>query len=207
MFELDQLRKALILGEDAHAERNGRPRAAVASIVREASGASPRAGRLELLFIERSRRFGDPWSGHMAFPGGRAGPEDAGSRHTAERETHEEIGLDLSRAEHLGRLETLEGRRASGSRLSVAAHVYLLSGSVPELELNYEVADVVWLSTAELVDPERYVDYRYPAMPFKTFPGVRVGDGGRVIWGLTHRFLTDLFSRVGQPFPVRPDEP
>ena len=34
------------------------------------------AAELELLFIRRSEREGDPWSGHVAFPGGRRSADD-----------------------------------------------------------------------------------------------------------------------------------
>ena len=46
-------------------------RASVALIFRRMENAHE-----ELLFIQRARREGDPWSGDMAFPGGRLQPED-----------------------------------------------------------------------------------------------------------------------------------
>src|SRR6476646_9126644 len=67
-------------------------RAAVAAIMRE------RNGRAEILFIKRAERESDPWSGHMAFPGGRREPSDETLLHTARRETLEEVGLDLASA-------------------------------------------------------------------------------------------------------------
>ena len=60
-------------------------RASVALIYRRTAG-----GKTELLFIRRAHRAGDPWSGHMAFPGGRLQPEDPTPRAAAERETLEE---------------------------------------------------------------------------------------------------------------------
>ena len=49
---------------------------------------------LYLLFIERAAHPTDPWSGHIAFPGGTAEPDDPDLKYTAERETREELGLD-----------------------------------------------------------------------------------------------------------------
>src|SRR6185295_3323821 len=65
-------------------------RAAVAAILRES------ATDLEALLIRRAEREDDPWSGHMAFPGGRRGAADRDIEETARRETLEEIGLDLA---------------------------------------------------------------------------------------------------------------
>ncbi len=75
-------------------------RAAVALILRDGE-----AG-IELLFIRRAEHPQDPWSGQMAFPGGRAETGDADLLATAVRETAEEIGLDLAHAaEPLGALD------------------------------------------------------------------------------------------------------
>src|SRR5690606_32908963 len=60
---------------------------------------------LELLLIKRATVLSDPWSAHMAFPGGKHQPEDGSLFETAARETHEELGVDLEQdAEYLGPL-------------------------------------------------------------------------------------------------------
>lgn len=53
-------------------------------------------GDPEILFIRRTTRKGDRWSGHVAFPGGKRESSDADDRSTSIRETEEEIGLDLA---------------------------------------------------------------------------------------------------------------
>src|SRR5215471_21768996 len=76
--------------------------AAVAAILRD------REGEAEVLLIRRAQKTGDPWSGHMAFPGGRQDPSDLDLLHTAVRETQEEVGLELSPGRNLiGRLDDL----------------------------------------------------------------------------------------------------
>ena len=52
-------------------------------------------GDAEVLFIKRTSRTRDPWSGDIALPGGRRDPEDIDDLATAIRETREEVGLDL----------------------------------------------------------------------------------------------------------------
>ena len=66
----------------------------------------------EIVFIERAQVLSDPWSGHIAFPGGRCEPGDQLPQDTAVRETEEEIGVDLSAGQLLGRLDDLTGRRS-----------------------------------------------------------------------------------------------
>lgn len=56
-----------------------------------------REGELHILMIKRAEREGDPWSGHMAFPGGRMDKADAHGFAVAVRETEEEIGLTSGR--------------------------------------------------------------------------------------------------------------
>jgi 8-oxo-dGTP pyrophosphatase MutT (NUDIX family) len=167
-------------------------RAAVAAIFRDGDDGS------ELLFIERARRDGDPWSGHMALPGGRVEVTDVDAWATAERETSEEIGLDLSAAERLGQLDDLHG---GARQITVSAHGYWLEGARPALVLNHEVADALWIPLSELSDPSRFIVYRYPRNPNQDFPGIVVS-GDRVVWGLTLRLLKDLFARLQHPFAV-----
>ena len=40
-------------------------------------------GEPEILFIKRSARQGDKWSGHIAFPGGKRDPDDEDDRAAA----------------------------------------------------------------------------------------------------------------------------
>lgn len=171
------------------------PRAAVAAVFRPAADARTS----ELLFIQRATKATDPWSGQMAFPGGREEAEDPSPRHTAMRETEEEVGLDLSGARFLGSLTELDGGRANNRRVIVSAHAWWLDGPRPTLTPNYEVADVVWVSLGELANRERHIDYLYPPSGM-LFPGIQLDRREQVIWGLTLRFLGDLFDRLGHPF-------
>ncbi len=159
----------------------------------------------ELLFIERATRDNDPWSGQVAFPGGRSDPTDRSKAATAERETMEEVGLDLtnSSAQPLGALTTIDGGRAVKRVTLVAAHVYWLNQSEAPLSPNDEVAEVIWMPLAELVDPARRTQYYYPGVGLN-FPGIRFDVNELVLWGLTLRFVGDLFQRLEIDFIDQP---
>ena len=90
MFSLSVIRQTLFGYRPVLFHPKNRSHAAVALILREGK-AGP-----EILFIVRAKRDGDPWSGDLGFPGGRVEACDKEPRLTAERETLEEIGLDLT---------------------------------------------------------------------------------------------------------------
>lgn len=183
------------------------PQAAVALIMRAPKNPGPAADTdranpilgADILFIQRATNERDPWSGQMALPGGRHEPTDAELWDTAERETHEEIGLQLSPDHRIGALSRLEGGNATKRPISVAPFVYWVDDDPVELRPNYEVADTLWVPVPELVNPERFISYHYAPVG-SSFPGIRLDGRGQVIWGLTLRMLADLFSRLGLKF-------
>lgn len=124
-------------------------RSAVAMIVREHEGES------QVLMIKRADREGDPWSGHMAFPGGRMDTDDAHGRATAVRETQEEIGVDLELAGHcIGRLSDIVSRPHSGRRPMVITPYVFAVKTLPPVRINHEVAEVLWVPLAFLQNPD-----------------------------------------------------
>lgn len=171
----------------------GTRHAAVAAILRErdvALGA-------EVLLIRRAERLGDPWSGHMAFPGGRREQDDPDLLSTALRETREEIGLDLGRdARLLGRLDDIDAV-ARGQRVGMAItpFVFELRGDPPLLLGASEVADAIWTPLLPLFRGEAHAAYPYQLGEARLeLPGFRVGE--RIVWGLTYQMLLALFAVV-----------
>jgi len=162
------------------------PRAAVAAVFRPGP---------DLLFIRRSEREGDPWSGHMAFPGGRASASDRDGQDTAARETLEEVGLNLAaEGQVLGALDDLVAPTRRGRRppLVVETWVYTIARD-PALSLNHEVASVHWFSLERLLSGEGrgtlLYDYEGTSLEL---PSLRLD--GALIWGLTLRLVDDLLS-------------
>jgi 8-oxo-dGTP pyrophosphatase MutT (NUDIX family) len=165
--------------------------AAVAAIFRIAHDDS-----LELLMIERASYEGDPWSGHVAFPGGRREPHDATLLDTALRETREEIGIDLAaNGRVLGALERLNPMSPSLPPISIAPFVALLARETP-LALSDEVAEAFWVPLAILQHPEASSDVEV-VLSSGSRRTVRAFVHGRyTIWGLTERIIRDLLSRL-----------
>jgi len=167
----------------------GERRAAIALILVEL------AESFEVLLIERAVREGDPWSGHMALPGGHVDPSDADPGAAAEREALEEVGLDLRRfGERLGRLSDLTPAR--GVAIAVRPFVYLLE-TRPALSLSSEVERALWVPIAPLRAGEQRTTHRLSrAGQQLDFPAWDID--GRVVWGLTYRVLDELFERLNQ---------
>ena len=174
MPSLDEIRCALAAHAPEVVPEATAHRAAVAMCLCERGGAA------EVLFIERARREGDPWSGHMAFPGGRVDRDDRSSRRAAERETFEEVGMSLLGAERLGRLDDMRGHHAAGHpALVISAFVYHVPAP-PPLVLSDEVEQAFWFPLAELLDPERHVEYRFgPAREWRYPRHSRRREAGR----------------------------
>lgn len=167
----------------------GQRSAAIALVLLEV-GAS-----LEVLLIERAERSGDPWSGHMALPGGHLEPADADLGATAERETLEEVGLDLQRfGERLGRLTDYAPIR--GGPVAVRPFVYLLQAR-PVLVLSDEVRQALWVPIAPLQRGERHTTFTFSrAGQHWQFPAWDID--GHIVWGLTFRVLDEFFRRFEQ---------
>jgi 8-oxo-dGTP pyrophosphatase MutT (NUDIX family) len=174
------------------AEQLVQRRAAVALILRN-STLGP-----ELLFIRRAEHPNDPWSGHMAFPGGREEPSDESLLQTAIRETREELALDLETSARLiGRLDELPAvARGKRTGLMITPYVFELLEGVPVTWTgNYEVAEVLWTRVEPLFLGARATKYAYELAGNRLeLPAHDVE--GRVVWGLTHRMLEMLFAQL-----------
>lgn len=202
MPELAKIRECFAGFEPESIGVEGDERAAVALVLRD------REAGPEVLFIERATRSGDPWSGHMAFPGGRLDPGDETVRAAAERETLEEVGLSLSGAEYIGRLGDLRGnRRFRETNLVVSAHIFMVENPGP-MELDQsEVRSSMWFPVRGILDRERHVAYRSAQTGTMEFPGILVGEPGRhIVWGLTYRFVELFMDAIRHPLPDRSEE-
>jgi len=181
---------------------NPRPvrwRAAVACVLRE------RRDDVELLVIRRALRSDDRWSGHAALPGGRVDASDVDMEHTAVRETHEEVGIDLRGlgAEVLGRLSDHppEAQRR-WANFTVAPVVFGLDAD-PPLRLDArEVAEAQWVPLSSLRPAQSRMLWwwrplrRVPIALPMLLPRWKVNT--LTIWGMTYGMVDELLLRVGR---------
>ncbi len=203
MLTIDDIRSAL--DKQSHQPTEFRAhytQAAVAMILADsdAVGSKGNGSELEVCFIRRAERNGDPWSGQVAFPGGRAGPEDPDAHAVAERETWEEIGLTLEENHRVGPLPVRPIDRADlRESMTLSPFVYYVDQETKNTafaRIPEEVAHVFWVPITHLFDETAVTELEYPiAETWSTFPGILFDE--HVIWGLTLRVL-DSFAEITQ---------
>lgn len=170
------------------ARREHASEAAVALVLR------PRK-ELELLLIQRSLRANDPWSGHMALPGGRRDPVDRSLLATALRETREETSVDVPHAG--GLLGALDEVRPSSPGLPPIIISPFVVGVHPDTSAHpdpREVAATIWVPLPALRHPDAVSEIlvELEGEANRAFPAVRYGP--HIIWGLTYRILTQFLA-------------
>lgn len=167
---------------------NGRREAAVALVLRTETD------QLELLLIKRAEHERDPWSGHMALPGGRRSPGDAELRDTAYRESEEEIGISLADSgEYLGALDEAAPVTLRLPPLIIAPFVVAVPAGTQAVANSHEVDFAVWVPLSALRDPHAAGEIliQFEGVD-RALPSLRYDE--HVIWGLTLRILNQFFE-------------
>jgi 8-oxo-dGTP pyrophosphatase MutT (NUDIX family) len=145
---------------------------------------------LTVLFTERAHDL-PSHPGQISFPGGKMEPDDATPLDCALREAHEEIGLEGSRVEPLGYLDSY--RTGTGFIISPVV-AFVTPGFEPVLDVR-EVLEVFEVPLAFLMNPINHQkdsrEWRgrqrsFYAMPYE----------GRYIWGATAGMLKNLHHRI-----------
>ena len=197
------------MAEETPVELNLKSHSSVACIVRQRDPLDD--ANFEILFMLRAKMEGDRWSGQVAFPGGKQDKTDKSLRHTAERETMEELGLDLTKGfDCLGKLTVIQATKT----LDLSCYVYVQTvATTPKLTLSEsEVASVAWVPVRATMDTSNKTYLNYPPpeelrTSFRVlgvesfqFRGVDLGHHGNdkyVLWGLTMRLTAHLLLAAG----------
>ena len=148
-----------------------------------------------ILLIRRADRSGDPWSGHMALPGGRREPADSELAATAIRETAEEVGVQLRLQDLLGSLPDVIPRTPVLPPIAVRPFVFLLPER-PALRLNPEVAQASWVPLDYLLRPDTHHPVQLEvAGKSRQVQAYQLENA--IVWGMTERILTRFLAEVG----------
>ncbi len=191
LLQLHQIREGLCRPPRS-CDADGSRRAAVAMLLRQQSDDT------EVLFIRRAEHDLDPWSGDLAFPGGRIDPDDPTPRAAAERETREEIGLTLMPEQYLGRSDDLTGALLS---IHISCFVYQTDARAT-FRPNHEVVDLFWVPLRTLLDPQRnrFHDFHYRGAG-RRHPVIDLPEwSDRPLWGITYRLLSNFLERFDLSF-------
>ena len=144
-----------------------------------------------ILMVKRAHRAGDPWSGDMAFPGGRMESRDQSYEATAIRELHEEVGVHIQKPP-LASLSTLWTKSHNNFR-PMAIHPYLFSiQSKLSFKLSHEVDEVVWIPLSAFDGSLRkhfhwklrFTTYKMPCFYYQKYR----------IWGLSLKMIEELLA-------------
>jgi 8-oxo-dGTP pyrophosphatase MutT (NUDIX family) len=155
-------------------------------------------GEPELLMIKRAEAEGDPWSGHIACPGGRMEDGDNDLAVTAVRETLEETGVDVARdGRLLGHLDDISPRTPVLPPIIIRPYVALVRAGVT-IAPSREVAAAFWVPVSALRERTAWgigsVSVGGAMREVSVFQ-----HGEYTVWGLTERVLRQFLAFMGQP--------
>ncbi|HEY5954979.1 MAG TPA: CoA pyrophosphatase [Polyangiaceae bacterium] len=187
-FSIDDLRRRLAVSSPV--ALSARQRASVALILGQLDE------QLQLLLIRRAEHPEDPWSGHMALPGGRRDELDADDLATAIRESMEEVGLDLRRgAQLLGQLDDIVAT-AGGRAVDMVITPFVFSvETLTEGITSAEATACFWTPLLPLYNGRAATSLTVD-MPDgrRALPAWKVE--GNLVWGLTYRMINNLLSMM-----------
>ncbi|CAN5793053.1 CoA pyrophosphatase [soil metagenome] len=169
-------------------DAGGYVQASVALVVR------PEPRNLEVLLIKRAPRAGDPWSGHMALPGGRRDVQDPDPLSTAMRETLEEVGIDLrTTGTPLGALDEVQPLDAGVPPLVISPFAFSVPTGTAATP-NVEVDAALWIPLRELTDPAARAEHLHPFADGTSLRFPALSCRGHTVWGLTYRVLSQFLQ-------------
>ena len=139
---------------------------------------------IELFLVKRAEASGDPWSGDMAFPGGKKTAMDVDICDAVRREVMEETGITLDDMRFLGAMEVERSSVRPGKE--VLPLVFEVDEKPPVI-LNYELTKAFW---ASLNDMKKTQTRTY----VKGWDSEVFRVEGEVVWGMTYRMLQRIIG-------------
>lgn len=144
------------------------------------------------MLLTRRRETLRKHAGQIAFPGGRADPEDDGPVATALREAQEEVGLPPEAVTVIG----TDAVYRTGTGYAIVPVIGVIPPDLPLTPHEHEVGEIFEVPLAFLLDPlnrlEREVAWQGGTRRYSEFLYHRYR-----IWGATAGMLINLARRIG----------
>ena len=140
----------------------------------------------DILLLKRAEIDGDPWSGDIAFPGGKKSVLDTNLKETVLRETFEETGINLSNADYLGNLPQVFSRVQTD--VGVLPMVFFIEDN-QTITLSNEHTDYRWIPLSE-------IDKSKTSIRIKNREETVFLVDDYLVWGLTFRILKAFLNKV-----------
>ena len=142
------------------------------------------------LLLRRTKKPGDPWSGHFSFPGGRKETCDKTILDTCLRETCEETGINLPPDSLVRALPMAPAGRTTGNSIWVQPFLFRLDTRPQLLLEKEEVASAFWLDAERFLN--RHNHREVEMVPGIIFPALPIDD--YYLWGFTYRLLDNVLA-------------
>ena len=142
----------------------------------------------ELIYTLRSNKVGSH-GGEVSFPGGMFETEDKNLQDTALRESHEETGLDRSKVDILGSIDTVVSR----FNISVTPYVGIVPSDIELNDNSDEIEACFRVPLSFLLEDKRHRNdeinrngdiFFMPAYSYDSY----------IIWGLTAMITVDFLN-------------
>jgi len=134
----------------------------------------------EILFVKRVKRQSDPWSGQIAFPGGKRDLVDRNLKDTIIREVFEETNIKLKENNFVGALKIIDSEL--NRNFKILPFIALLKKN-PRIELNKnELESYFWISYDDFNRSKGNAGFGNKRVPAYIF-------GENIVWGVTYNIL------------------
>lgn len=189
-------------GDEAHKKMAPYKRPNVKDVF-ENKNINPRLSAVTLLFYPKNDSihfcltqrpdYDGMHSGQISLPGGKTEPEDKSLKHTALRETYEEVGINSDSITVLGELSQVY---IPPSNFMVTPFLCYLD-TEPTFNTNHEVVEIIEPSIKDLINSENlstkqvssnYGNFKVPAYSFN----------GKIVWGATALILSEFEMLLNQ---------
>ena len=150
----------------------------------------PKEDTLYTVFIKR-QEYNGVHSGQISFPGGKYEKEDINLINTALREANEEIGINISSVEILGKLSELFIPPSNLLVLPVVAYTPIAPLFIPDKK---EVNKIIEVSLIELLSPESVSVNEFVLFGNNKIIAPCYNFNNHKIWGASAMIVSELYD-------------